>query len=314
MNADCRQAYPEPLSDRHVRGLHARPRSTLPVRASTCATADRDRRLLLLHGNPLTHVMWHKIAPRLAEHFTGRGRGPARLRRQLKAGRRRRPHRLLVPRHGAGSGRSDVGAGLRLIRCLRPRPRRARRASHGARSSRGGYEKVAFLDIVPTHHVLNNIKKQWAVDSYHWFFMAQPYDYPGADADRLRPRALHPEEAGQERRGHERLHARGAGRVHSMLHAREHSCGVRGLPRRGRDRPRSRRSRPRDQAADADARAMGRAEPRQPQLPSDRGMAASALSTCAEECCLAALPAEQVPDETSCGVASLLTGTAFERA
>jgi haloacetate dehalogenase len=38
--------------------------------------------------------------------------------------------------------------------------------------------KVAFLDIVPTHHVLNNIKKEWAVDSYHWFFMAQPYDYP----------------------------------------------------------------------------------------------------------------------------------------
>jgi haloacetate dehalogenase len=26
--------------------------------------------------------------------------------------------------------------------------------------------------------MLNNIKKQWAVDSYHWFFMAQPYDYP----------------------------------------------------------------------------------------------------------------------------------------
>ena len=26
--------------------------------------------LLLLHGNPLTHVMWHKVAPRLAEDFT----------------------------------------------------------------------------------------------------------------------------------------------------------------------------------------------------------------------------------------------------
>src|SRR5690349_14307604 len=26
--------------------------------------------LLLLHGNPLTHVSWHKIAPRLAEKFT----------------------------------------------------------------------------------------------------------------------------------------------------------------------------------------------------------------------------------------------------
>src|SRR5439155_534108 len=38
--------------------------------------------------------------------------------------------------------------------------------------------KVAFLDIVPTHHLLNNIRKTWAIDSYHWFFMAQPYDYP----------------------------------------------------------------------------------------------------------------------------------------
>jgi haloacetate dehalogenase len=26
--------------------------------------------LLLLHGHPQTHVTWHKIAPRLAEHFT----------------------------------------------------------------------------------------------------------------------------------------------------------------------------------------------------------------------------------------------------
>ena len=43
--------------------------------------------LLLLHGNPLTHVMWHKIAPRLAEEFTVVGDGPARLRRQLQAAR-----------------------------------------------------------------------------------------------------------------------------------------------------------------------------------------------------------------------------------
>src|SRR5260370_2985627 len=26
--------------------------------------------LLLLHGHPETHVMWHKIAPRLAQDFT----------------------------------------------------------------------------------------------------------------------------------------------------------------------------------------------------------------------------------------------------
>jgi haloacetate dehalogenase len=38
--------------------------------------------------------------------------------------------------------------------------------------------RVAFLDIVPTLHMLSNIPLKWAVDSYHWFFMAQPYDYP----------------------------------------------------------------------------------------------------------------------------------------
>ena len=42
--------------------------------------------LLLLHGNPLTHVSWHKIAPRLAEDFHVVPRF-ARLRRQ------RRPRR-----------------------------------------------------------------------------------------------------------------------------------------------------------------------------------------------------------------------------
>jgi len=36
--------------------------------------------LLLLHGNPQTHVMWHKIAPRLAREFTVVAARPARLR------------------------------------------------------------------------------------------------------------------------------------------------------------------------------------------------------------------------------------------
>ncbi len=37
--------------------------------------------LLLLHGNPMTHVMWHKIANRLAEHFHVVACRSARLRR-----------------------------------------------------------------------------------------------------------------------------------------------------------------------------------------------------------------------------------------
>ena len=47
-----------------------RRRSTSPGCASTCGTAGSGPPLLLLHGNPLTHVSWHKIAPRLAEEFT----------------------------------------------------------------------------------------------------------------------------------------------------------------------------------------------------------------------------------------------------
>ena len=47
--------------------------------------------LLLMHGNPFTHLSWHKFAPRLAQGIhRGRDR-PARLRRQLEAAGRRRP-------------------------------------------------------------------------------------------------------------------------------------------------------------------------------------------------------------------------------
>ena len=133
--------------------------------------------LLLLHGNPLTHVSWHKIAPRLAEEFTVvaadlRGYGDsskppggedsigysfrAMAEDQLEVMRQ-----LGFPRfHVAGHDRGGRVAHRMAI-------------DHPAAVS-----KVAFLDIVPTHHMLNNIKRQWAVDSYHWFFMAQPHDYP----------------------------------------------------------------------------------------------------------------------------------------
>jgi len=37
--------------------------------------------LLLLHGHPQTHAIWHKVVPTLAETLHDRGRGFARLRR-----------------------------------------------------------------------------------------------------------------------------------------------------------------------------------------------------------------------------------------
>jgi haloacetate dehalogenase len=133
--------------------------------------------LLLLHGNPLTHVMWHKIAPRLAADFTVvatdlRGYGDSS---KPDGG----------PDHGGYSFRAMAEDQVQVMHSLGFREfavcghdRGARVAHRMALDRPERVTRVAFLDIVPTHHLLNNITKNWAVDSYHWFFMAQPYDYP----------------------------------------------------------------------------------------------------------------------------------------
>lgn len=133
--------------------------------------------LLLLHGNPLTHVSWHKVAPRLAEKFTVvatdlRGYGDS----SKPAG---------GERSVGYSFRAMAADQVEVMRQLGFTQWRVAGHDRGARVAHrmaldfpDSVRKVAFLDIVPTHHLLNNIRRQWAVDSYHWFFMAQPFDYP----------------------------------------------------------------------------------------------------------------------------------------
>ena len=38
--------------------------------------------------------------------------------------------------------------------------------------------RAAFLDILPQHHLLNHVNRDFGVFSWHWFFMVQPYDFP----------------------------------------------------------------------------------------------------------------------------------------
>ena len=38
--------------------------------------------------------------------------------------------------------------------------------------------KLVSIEIVPTHHVWTEFPRGWALHSYHWMFMAQPYDFP----------------------------------------------------------------------------------------------------------------------------------------
>ena len=48
-------------------------------------------------------------------------------------------------------------------------------------------KRAAILDIIPQHHLFNNINKRWATFSWHWFFNIQPEPMPekmmGADPD-----------------------------------------------------------------------------------------------------------------------------------
>jgi haloacetate dehalogenase len=133
--------------------------------------------LLLLHGNPLTYAMWHKIAPRLAEDFTVvaadlRGYGDSS---KPDGG----------PDHAGYSFRAMAQDQVEVMAALgfdafrvAGHDRGGRVAHRMALDHSRRVEQVAFLDIVPTHHVLTGIRLDWALASYHWFFMAQPFDYP----------------------------------------------------------------------------------------------------------------------------------------
>jgi haloacetate dehalogenase len=47
--------------------------------------------------------------------------------------------------------------------------------------------KAAFMDMLPQHHLLNNVTRQWGKFSWHWFFMVQDFPTPekmmGADPE-----------------------------------------------------------------------------------------------------------------------------------
>jgi haloacetate dehalogenase len=133
--------------------------------------------LLLLHGNPLTHVMWHKIAPRLAEEYTVvatdlRGYGDSS---KPPGGEDHAGYSFRT----MATDQVEVMRELGFERWRVAGHDRGGRVAHRMALDHGErVEKVAFLDIVPTLHMLSNIPLKWAVDSYHWFFMAQAPDYP----------------------------------------------------------------------------------------------------------------------------------------
>jgi len=133
--------------------------------------------LLLLHGNPQTHAMWHKVAPQLARHHTVicpdlrgyglSGKPPASA------------------SHLAYSKRAMAADMLELMRQLGfPRfgvvshDRGARVAHRLALDAPDAVERLAVMDIVPTLEHFERTDMAFAMGYYHWFFLAQPHDRP----------------------------------------------------------------------------------------------------------------------------------------
>ena len=140
--------------------------------------------LLLLHGYPQTHAMWHKVAPSLAERFTVvcsdlRGYGDSSK-----------------PGGGAGhvnySKREMAADQVELMRVLGHKRFRLAGHDRGARVAHRlcldhpqAVECVAVLDISPTRIMYEGTDQAFATAYYHWFFLIQPFDLPerliGAD-------------------------------------------------------------------------------------------------------------------------------------
>ena len=142
--------------------------------------------LLLLHGYPQSHLMWHKIAPMLARDFTVvapdlRGYGDSG-----------KPHG--APDHANYSKRAmaldqvEVMQHLGFEEFLLVGHDRGARVSHRlTKDHPERVRKLAVLDIIPTHKMFQIVDQEMATNTYHWFFLIQPYDFPerviGADAD-----------------------------------------------------------------------------------------------------------------------------------
>ena len=142
--------------------------------------------LLMLHGYPQTHVMWHKIAPKLAQDFTVvvpdlRGYGDS-------SKPQGDPEHLNYSKRAMAQDQAEVMEQLGFESFLLVGHDRGGRVSHRlAKDHAHRVRKLAVLDIIPTHRMFQIVNKEMATNTYHWFFLIQPFDFPermiGASAD-----------------------------------------------------------------------------------------------------------------------------------
>lgn len=133
--------------------------------------------LLLLHGNPQTHAMWHKVAPALARRYTVvcpdlRGYG----------GSHKPP---ATPDHAAYAKREMARDMVELMAEMGftqfqvvAHDRGARVAHRLALDHPQAVQRLALLDIVPTIEHFERANMAFGLGYYHWFWFAQPHPFP----------------------------------------------------------------------------------------------------------------------------------------
>jgi haloacetate dehalogenase len=133
--------------------------------------------LLLMHGNPLSHVSWYKIAARLSQNYHVvlpdlRGYGDSSLpepgANHINYSFRAMAQDMVEVMDQLGYARyfaagHDRG-GRTLHRMCLDHPERV--------------IKACMMDVLPNYHVWTNTTKGWALASWHWLFMAQPEPFP----------------------------------------------------------------------------------------------------------------------------------------
>jgi haloacetate dehalogenase len=133
--------------------------------------------LLLLHGYPQSHTMWHAVAPRLAEHFTVvapdlRGYGDS----SKPAGDER--HEMYSKRTMAAD-MVGVMSALGFERFFVAGHDRGARVGHRmALDHSDRVLRLAVIDIVPTHHLFATADQAFGNAYYHWFFLSQAPPMP----------------------------------------------------------------------------------------------------------------------------------------
>lgn len=135
--------------------------------------------LLLLHGHPQTHAMWHLVAPALSEQFTLvmmdlRGYGDS-VRCASDAD------------HAAYSKRAMAMDAVAVMQHygferfgVLAHDRGARVAHRLGLDHPAMVERMMLLDIAPTLAMYENTTQAFATAYWHWFFLIQPPPLPEA--------------------------------------------------------------------------------------------------------------------------------------